>query len=206
MARLSQPLTKRFWKKVHKTPSCWIWTGRTTIRDRKRPNASRYTYGVFDLSWRPTRATVAHRVAYSFTKGSIPNGMQLDHLCRNTLCVNPEHLEAVTHKENLLRSLNPIMQAHRNHTCTKGHRLNEQTAYQNRKTGRLRCKICTHVYQKTQRERISADPRRRTHWIRYNRRYQQRHRERIRQYHREYYLKHKCRWKTLSRPGSNTPS
>ena len=70
----------------HDTP-CWIWT-----------RGTRNGYGS------TSAGEVAHRTLYERAKGLIPEGMVLDHLCRHTLCVNPDHLEAVTSLENHLRA------------------------------------------------------------------------------------------------------
>lgn len=80
-----------FLKRVKKTDSCWIWTG-TVKKDG---------YGIFSMYDHPTDN--AHRVSYKIFKGDIPKGMQIDHLCRFKACVNPEHLEMVTQKENMRR-------------------------------------------------------------------------------------------------------
>lgn len=80
----------QFMKRVEVQPDgCWRWTGATG-------GARNHLYGV-------ANGTTAHRVAYEFFVGPIPTGMVLDHLCRNTMCVNPEHLEPVTQRENLER-------------------------------------------------------------------------------------------------------
>src|SRR5213593_4533327 len=89
------PLPKRtsvdlFWAKVNKAEgSCWRWTG-----SQRRGGYGRVRIGGRDF--------VAHRVAYELTIGPIPDGLQLDHLCRNRLCVRPAHLEPVTGQVNTL--------------------------------------------------------------------------------------------------------
>lgn len=85
----------RFWKRVNKTDTCWLWTGGQIGKG----------YGVFRLNG---GGKLAHRVAYQFVKGEIPEGLEIDHLCKVRHCVNPSHLEAVTRLENMLRSDNHI--------------------------------------------------------------------------------------------------
>lgn len=90
-----RPLWDRFWEKViiPSKHSCWRW------------NAAFYKngYGKIGEGTRAGRNLLAHRVAYEFVLGDIPEGLDLDHLCRNRWCVNPYHLEPVTRKENLRR-------------------------------------------------------------------------------------------------------
>lgn len=69
---------QRFWLKVNKTDSCWLWTG-----------AKHKGYGVARVGG---SARLAHRVAWTWTRGVIPAGAQLDHMCHNRACVNPEHI------------------------------------------------------------------------------------------------------------------
>ncbi len=90
---------KGFWDYVNKTATCWLWKGGMTRG-----------YGVYAV-WRGNRYrnTRAHRVAYELTIGFIPVGLEIDHLCRVRNCVNPAHLEAVTHRENILRGIGPEM-------------------------------------------------------------------------------------------------
>lgn len=98
----------KFWRYVRKTDSCWIWTGHKLRK-----------YGGFMVS-DPTGKrfhTGAHRVSYVIAKGDIPDGLQLDHLCKNHLCVNPDHLEPVTAQENQRRR--------RSEYCKRGHLLAE---------------------------------------------------------------------------------
>ena len=75
-----------FWGQVDKTDSCWLWTG----------HLDRNGYG-------KVGNRLAHRMAYTMVKGVIPEGLSLDHLCRVHNCVNPDHLEPVTHAENVRR-------------------------------------------------------------------------------------------------------
>lgn len=93
----SPPPTKEkimteFMKKVQKTETCWLWMG--TIRSEGYGTFNLYNYG----------AKNAHRTSYELFKGEIPPKMDIDHLCRNKQCVNPEHLEAVTRQENIQRA------------------------------------------------------------------------------------------------------
>lgn len=79
---------ERFWPKVDKAGSCWLWTAaRLDARG----------YGVFRLSG---RNVVAHRVSYMWAFGDIPAGYEVDHTCFNRSCVNPDHLRLLTHQEN----------------------------------------------------------------------------------------------------------
>lgn len=79
----------RFWMKVQKTDDCWNWTG-----------SGRGGYGTFTERSKG-RTHLAHRMSYELLVDPIPDGMRIDHRCRNTLCVNPEHLRPVTHKQNM---------------------------------------------------------------------------------------------------------
>lgn len=80
-----------FWAKVRKTDTCWLWFG-----DRKDTGYGRYKFG--------RKNVAAHRFTYELAKGPIPEGLEIDHLCRVRNCVNPDHLEAVTHLVNVRRS------------------------------------------------------------------------------------------------------
>lgn len=78
---------ERFWAKVRKTATCWLWRGAT----------NKSGYGNF---WDGERNVSAHRFAF----GEVPEGLEIDHLCSVRNCVNPDHMEAVTHAENVRRS------------------------------------------------------------------------------------------------------
>jgi len=92
---------------------CWNWTG---------PRGGRGHYGSITLPGR--RSAYAHRWAYEHYVGPIPDGLEIDHLCRNTLCVNPDHLEAVTHKVNMQRTPKAL----KTH-CDNGHRYSAENTY-----------------------------------------------------------------------------
>ncbi|VXB24238.1 HNH endonuclease signature motif containing protein [Citricoccus sp. K5] len=77
---------ERFWSKVDKSGKCWIWTG-----------AKYNGYGVFRID---SAARLAHRVSYKWAKGDIPDGEQLDHMCHNRACVNPDHVRFADHALN----------------------------------------------------------------------------------------------------------
>lgn len=98
----------------------------------------------------------AHRASYELHKGPIPDGMQIDHLCRNPRCINPDHLEAVTPQENTLRGMAPNAIAVRNGACTKGHPYVEGSHYVHPKTGHRSCRICNPHRRGTPRPKLTA--------------------------------------------------
>lgn len=87
---------------------------------------------------------MAHRAVYEILVGEIPEGLQLDHLCRNRDCVNPSHLEPVTIKQNLLRSNLTIASQNKSKThCKNGHEFNSQNTYvPPKRPTRRYCKTC----------------------------------------------------------------
>jgi hypothetical protein len=91
------------------------------------------------------RATLVHRVQYEYAKGPIPRGYEIDHLCRNRACVNPDHLEAVSHKINCRRGIAGMVNGLRNvgkTHCKRGHEYTDDNTYRNPKTGARSCKQC----------------------------------------------------------------
>lgn len=85
--------------------------------------------------------TSAHRVAYEQHKGPIPPGLEIDHLCGNPACVNPEHLEAVTHRENVRRGKGWAGKNARKTRCPQGHKYAPENTYHTA-SGRRLCKAC----------------------------------------------------------------
>lgn len=91
---------------------CWIWEG-------TRGQRGLYGYHYQGETESP-RIIGAHRYSYLLAHGSIPDNTEIDHLCRVTLCVNPHHLEAVTHRENILRGESPAAHHARKERCRCG--------------------------------------------------------------------------------------
>lgn len=123
---------KRFLGKFLDTKSCWVWGSCNT-----------YGYGMFDLCCKRVRA---HRLSYELFFGKkIPEGLQIDHLCKNRACVNPCHLELVSAKENIRRGFKSPDIALRPTHCINGHPFSlENTSSVKNKRNRAwrRCKIC----------------------------------------------------------------
>jgi len=148
MARIRNPdnPAPRFWTKVFPTDGCWIWIGERTGRG----------YGAFGLSRPIRKRTAAHRWVYEEVVGPIPNGKQIDHLCRNRLCVHPGHLEAVTVRENILRGNGlPARNARKTH-CPRGHSLSGDNLYL--ADGSRYCRICIKTKSLARSRRQSLHP------------------------------------------------
>lgn len=102
---MSAGIEMEFWSRVDKSGVCWVWQGGMF---------SENGYGNY-------RRRAAHRVAYELCVGPVPDGLTLDHLCRNKRCVNPAHLEPVTTGENVRRGIGPSAQNARKTHCKRGH-------------------------------------------------------------------------------------
>ncbi|MFF7837586.1 HNH endonuclease signature motif containing protein [Streptomyces ossamyceticus] len=124
-------LPTRFWTKVKVDEvGCWLWIAAL----------NRNGYGRFMDSNKITRA--AHRVAYEALIAAIPEGLQLDHLCRVRHCVNPMHTEPVTQTENLRRGETITAKAAAAMRCPKDHPYSGDNLYVNPK-GHRSCRQCT---------------------------------------------------------------
>ena len=138
MASQSTPAS-RFWSKVNfdgPVPShaphlgkCWLWTGATDPLD----------YGTF---WNGTKYVKAYRWAYEFCIRTIPDGLSIDHLCRTPSCVNPDHLEAVSLRENILRGTSPTAKNAAKTHCPQGHPYNVENTYHNPARVERKCRVC----------------------------------------------------------------
>lgn len=140
-----EKLPKHINDKINFTDSCWLWGG--NIQNG---------YGTASYMGKTGRV---HRITYTIIKGKIPEGLVIDHLCKVKNCVNPEHLEAVTQKENTLRGTSPhAIYAKRTH-CDKGHEFSMENTIVREDNNSRRCKICHteyhKLYRKTHRKTIN---------------------------------------------------
>ncbi len=133
-------LPSQRWWKVNEESNCWEWVAGT----------SKNGYPVISYK---NRTATGHRVVYEIAKGTIPNGLCLDHLCRNKKCVNPDHLEAVTQRENILRGSGAAALNSKKTHCHRGHRLLLDNLGINADGGR-RCKKCGQISWKKRKIKI----------------------------------------------------
>lgn len=125
----------QFWSRVDKSEDCWIWSA------GKDGNG----YGVAIVGSRSDgtyRHVKAHRLSYELTVGQIPDGLQVDHLCRVRACVNPAHLEPVTQRENILRGEGASAKAARQTHCKRGHPLSGDNLMHRADANRRECLTC----------------------------------------------------------------
>jgi hypothetical protein len=123
------PAVDRFWRRVQKTATCWIWTGGT------------------NKGYGKTHGRYAHRRAYELLVGPIPPGLELDHLCAVPLCVNPDHLEPVTRTENIDRRTARLGGSPT--SCSRGHEYTPENTYVYMRPGRnvpsRVCRACNRI-------------------------------------------------------------
>jgi hypothetical protein len=141
-----RPALVRFADKIALTDSgCVEWIG----------GLNGVGYGQFYIgrtSLEQTGKGYAHRWSYEYHVGPIPEGLELDHLCRNTACVNPEHLEPVTQRENLLRGTSPAAEHAKKTSCPAGHPYAGRNLYIYPSTGIRRCRECGRLQAQARRK------------------------------------------------------
>lgn len=132
---LSRPIIERLLEKVEKdfVKGCWLWRGSTSNG-----------YGYIGYKNKNLRV---HIVSYLIFKGKFPIGFDIHHKCNVRNCCNPDHLEAITHLENVLKSTSPAAIAAQQTQCINGHPFDQ--IYK----GRRRCGTCAKNNSKRQRER-----------------------------------------------------
>ena len=135
---LKATILKRLKDKCIEKDGCILFTGAST--------PSGYGY-----MWNGVKAVPVHRLSYLLHNGSLPEQLEIDHLCRKRNCVNPLHLEAVTHRENMRRS-NAVMGFNARKTaCKKGHALKGKNLRINKKGGR-ECRECDRLKHAAKRD------------------------------------------------------
>jgi len=129
-----EEILNRFLERVHFTDyGCWEWTGAMASNG----------YGTFHVPGTKSNVTRSHEFSYHLFVGPVPDGLELDHLCHNPKCINPDHLEPVTHQENMTRGL--LFNSNRGNClkthCIHGHPFDELNTYVG-KDGHRHCKTC----------------------------------------------------------------
>lgn len=164
---------------------CWDW-----------PDAVTKTgYGSTLVHIDGVRFTSPHRAAYTLLVGAIPEGTELDHLCRNRRCMNPRHLEPVSHRENVLRGNGPAAKHAVLKLCKRGHELAPRTDKYGRPPWSHRyCPTCARASSRAANRRLRERNRDNPEW-----------QERRREKKREYYHKDVERSRAVERASKSKP-
>jgi hypothetical protein len=133
----------RFMKKIDRSGDCWVWTGASNNRAGG--------YGIFAIAG---RNRLAHRVSLRHFRGPFPDDADVDHLCRNTRCVNPDHLEAVSHVENMARGVIGGAIFLRTGACLRGH----VDEYAIKANGTRNCRACARMFGRDKRTPVPVEP------------------------------------------------
>ena len=135
---LKRTFEQRLWSRILLGDDCWEWTGCRSAKG----------YGLIYKSGATKRV---HRVVYELLVGPIPDGLQLDHLCRNRGCANPSHLDPVDTRENTLRGVGLTSQNAVKTHCAQGHPFTGENLYL--RTGSRRGRECRECKRNWDRKR-----------------------------------------------------
>lgn len=138
---LPENTERRLLEKIEKQKDsdCWLFTG------SKLPSG----YGIL---WNGERPTGAHRISFLLYNGEIPAGTEIDHICNNRACVNPSHLQAISHKENILKSSSLMGVNSRKTHCKRGHPLDGENLHLT-PLGSRQCKECMRMHARNAKAR-----------------------------------------------------
>lgn len=129
---MRKSVEERFFEKVDFSDDCWTWTSWISTSG----------YGLITIKG---KTVTAHRWAYETLVRPIPEGLVIDHLCRNRLCVNPDHLEPVTNRENIMRGEGVAARRAQQTHCMRGHEFTPENTYVYRDGRARKCRACERV-------------------------------------------------------------
>jgi hypothetical protein len=129
---------------IDQETGCLLWTGGT----------AKFGYGRVSVNGYPQHV---HQVMYEMFVGPVPDGLELDHLCRVPRCASPAHLEAVTHKVNMLRSQTPAAANATKTHCDRGHEYDLLNTYFAPGTGHRQCRACNQDRERRRSRRKTAE-------------------------------------------------
>lgn len=140
MSRVPERVVRRIAERAVVDPEtgCWVWPG------------ARRAGGYGHIGWQSKNVRSyqsTHRAMYEACVGPVPGGLDLDHLCRNRACCNPEHLEPVTRRENLLRGVTITAERAARTHCPQGHPYDEGNTYRDRRNRRS-CRECGRIHSR----------------------------------------------------------
>lgn len=135
----TNPVALRFFRFVEMTPGCWQWRGSLS-----------QGYGRFIVR---TENRGAHRVSFELHKGLIPEGYDVHHICRNKRCVNPDHLEILTHKEHCQMGEQGEYNRVKTH-CPKGHEYTPENTYLGKRKNNRTCRECSRTRDRERKRNL----------------------------------------------------
>lgn len=139
------PLPSWFWDRYDRTGDCWLFKG--------VPNK----YGYATIKTDGHHSVYGHRAAYEELVGSIPDGFQIDHLCKVRICANPDHLEAVPQWENIYRGNGVAVQKMKQTHCIHGHEFTpENTIVRKDRPTTRECRECGRISSRERKRKARA--------------------------------------------------